>query len=82
MELQELVNLISIRQYVVNATANPAIDRETVNFLTGALLLLDKKILAILQDTEFKEYINYADVMKAKIEAARITNVKSSLLKK
>lgn len=81
MDLTELVNLITIRQYVVNSTANPAISRETVNFATGALLLIDKKIFGILQSLEFKDYIEYADVMKAKVEAARITNIKSGLKK-
>lgn len=81
MDLRELVDLITIRQYVVNSTANPAIDRETVNFMIGSLLLIDKKIIGILKDKEFKEYINYGDVQKAKIEAAQITNIKSGLKK-
>lgn len=81
MDLKELVDLISIRQYVVNSTANPAIDRGTVNFMTGALLLIDKKIIGILQGNEFKKYINYADVLQAKQEAANITNIRSGLKK-
>lgn len=82
MNLKQLVDLITVRQYVVNSTANPAIDRATVNFANGALLLIDKKIFAILQSTEFKEYINYADVQQAKIDAANITNIKSGLKNK
>lgn len=82
MDLRELVDLISIRQYVINSTGNPAIDRATVNMMNGMLLLIDKKILSILQGDEFKEYINYADVQQAKIDAARITNIKSGLNKK
>jgi len=81
MDLKELVDLIAIRQYVVNSTANPAIDRATVNFMNGALLLIDKKIISILQGTEFKEYINYGDVQLAKQEAANITNIRSGLKK-
>ena len=81
MDLRELVDLITIRQYVVNSTANPAIDRSTVNFMTGSLLLIDKKIIGLLKSNEFKEYINYGDVQQAKIEAAQITNIKSGLKK-
>ena len=81
MDLREVVDLITIRQYVVNATANPAIDRATVNVVNGMLLLLDKKILGIIQGDDFKEYVNYQDVQKAKQEAANITNIKSGLKK-
>lgn len=81
MNLKELVDLIAIRQYVVNATANPTIDRATVNVVNGVLLLLDKKILGIIQGNAFKEYINYADVQQAKIDAANVTNIRSGLKK-
>jgi hypothetical protein len=81
MDLRELVDLITIRQYVINSTANPAIDRATVNFMNGALLLIDKKIIGLMQSSDFKEYINYGDVQLAKQEAANITNIKSGLKK-
>jgi hypothetical protein len=81
MNLKELVDLIAIRQYVVNATANPTIDRATVNVVNGVLLMLDKKILGIIQSSGFKDYINYADVQQAKIDAANITNIRSGLKK-
>lgn len=81
MDLRELVDLITIRQYVINSTANPAIDRATVNFMNGTLLLLDKKIISLMQGIDFKEYINYADVQQAKIDAANITNIRSGLKK-
>jgi len=78
---QELADLISIRQYVVNAAANPAIDRATVNYLNGSLIMLDRKILGLLQDVPFKKYINYGDVAKAIQEVRNITNIKSGLKK-
>lgn len=81
MDLQEIVDLIAIRQYVVNATANPAIDRATVNVVNGMLLMIDKKILGLIQGEDFKDYINYQDVQRAKQEAANITNIKSGLKK-
>lgn len=81
MDLRELVDLITVRQYVVNATANPTIDRATVNVINGTLLLLDKKILGLIQSDDFKEYINYADVHQAKVDAYNITNIKSGLKK-
>jgi hypothetical protein len=79
MDLKELVDLIAIRQYVVNATANPALDRAAVNYLNGSLILLDKKIMASLQSDAFKEYIDYKNVRSAIEEVAKITNIKSGL---
>lgn len=79
MDLKELTDLIAVRQYVVNATANPAIDRGTVNYLTKLLIMVDKKIISILGDDQFKEYISYKDVDKAIREVALITNIKSGI---
>jgi hypothetical protein len=79
MDLTELVNLITVRQYVVNSTGNASIDRATVNVLNGMLLMIDKKILALLQDNDFKEYISYKDVRKAIEEVANHNNIKSGL---
>lgn len=78
---REVVDLIAIRQYVVNSTGNPTLDRAAVNYMNGALILIDKKILSLLQSDSFKEYINYGDVRKAIEDVARITNIKSSLKK-
>jgi hypothetical protein len=74
-----LTDLIAIRQYVVNSTALPAIDRKTVNELNGILLLLDEKIISILTGHAFKAYIGYADVQEAKLRAANITNIYSGI---
>jgi hypothetical protein len=81
MDLRELLDLIAIRSYVVNAVANPIFDRQTVRDLDGILILLDKKIAGILTSIDFKEYIGYADVRKAIEEVARQTNIKSGLQK-
>lgn len=82
MDLKELVDLITIRQYVVNSTANPTMDRDACRYLNGSLIMLDKKIMSILQSDSFKKYINYNDVQKAIQEVANITNIKSSFNKK
>lgn len=79
MDLTELVNLITIRQYVVNSTGNSSIDRATVNFMNGALLMIDKKIVAILQSDDFKEYVNYGDVRKAIEDVAKLNDIKSGI---
>jgi len=81
MNLKELTDLMDVRQYVVNSTANPTIDRETVKYMNGLLIMLDNKIIGILKSDEFKEYVNYKDVRKAIEEVARITNIKSGLKK-
>ena len=79
MNLKELTDLISIRQYVVNATANPAIDRNTVSYMNDTLLLLDKKIIGLLQSDDFKKYLDYANIRQAREEVVNITNIKSGL---
>ncbi len=79
MELEELIGLIKIRDYVINSIALPTIDRKTVNELNGILLLLDKKIIGLLTSDDFKSYIGYQDVQQAKEAAARITNIYSGI---
>lgn len=79
MDLKELVDLIAIRQYVVNSTANPAMDRATVNYMNESLLMLDRKIIELLQSDEFKDYIDYKDIQTVKKQVAEITNIKSGL---
>lgn len=81
MNLKELNELINVRQYVVNSTANPTIDRQTVNYMNGLLILLDKKIIEILKNDEFKDYVDYKNVRQAIEDVARITNIKSGLKK-
>ena len=81
MDLKELTDLITIRQYVVNSTANPAIDRATVNYMNDLLLLTDKKIIGLLSNSDFKEYIEYKNAQLARQEVARITNIRSGLKK-
>lgn len=82
MDLNEITSLIEIRQYVVNSTGNPTIDRATVSYMNGMLIMLDKKIVELLKSEEFKEYVNYKDVRAAIEEVAKITNIKSSFTKK
>lgn len=79
MDLKELVDLIAIRQYVVNSTGNGAIDRATVNVMNNMLILVDKKILGLIQSQDFKEYVGYGDIRKAIEEVANINNIKSGL---
>lgn len=79
MDLKEITELITIRQYVYNSIANPSIDRGTVGFLNGLLIMIDKKIVGNLSDVQFKEYVSYKDVKKAIQEVAHINNIKSSI---
>jgi len=81
MDLKEITELIAIRQYVVNSTANPAINRETVSYMNGVLILLDNKIISLLKNQEFKEYIDYQNVRQAIEEVVKVTNIKSGLRK-
>jgi hypothetical protein len=47
--------------------------------MNGALLMIDKKIVSLLQSDDFREYVNYGDVRKAVEEVASLNNIKSGL---
>lgn len=79
--LKEISELVQIRQYLANTMGNPVLDRATVTIMNNTLLLLDKKIVSLLQSTSFQDYIGYEHVKKAVEEAARITNIKSNMKK-
>lgn len=81
MDMQELLDLIAIRAYVVNSVANPIFDRSIVKDLDGILILLDKRIASIITGKEFKEYIGFADIRKAIEEVRNQTNIKSGMRK-
>jgi hypothetical protein len=79
MDLQELLDLIKIREYVRDNVSLPTIDRKTVSELNGILLLMDQRIIGILTGVEFKDYIGYKNVDEAKRNAAHITNIYSGI---
>ena len=55
MELNNISNLIKIREYIVVCINNMSIDRQLLNNLNKLLPLVDKKIISILLSDEFKE---------------------------
>ena len=79
MDLRELKDLISVREYVAMMINNFNTDRVTLNELSGILLLLDKKALSILKSHEFKAYVNYQEAKKAIEEVRNNSNIKSSI---
>lgn len=79
MKLTELTQLIDIRQYVVNQTANFSIDKKITRELDGILLLLDKKILGIITGNEFKAYVDYDSVDQIKQQALQNSNIYAGL---
>ena len=79
MNLEEISNLIQIRQYVSESVNNYGIDKSVIPELNGMVILLDKLIIEKLMTDEFKQYINFADKAKAVAEVARRNNIKSGL---
>lgn len=79
MKLQELSDLVAIRSYVVSSSGNGALDKKTVKYMNGILILIDKKIVSLLQGDEFKEYINYKDIESAIKEVVQNNNIQSGL---
>lgn len=83
MKINEITNLISLRDYVANALngLTQPLDRPTGSYLQSVLLLLDNKIISEMKSDEFKELIHFNEAQKAREEAARITNIRSGLKK-
>jgi len=79
MKLSEITDLIVIRNYIENTRNNSAIDKDTIKTINGMLILLDRKILAQLQTSEFKQLIDYKNVNQAVEEVVKLTNIKSGL---
>ena len=79
MNLKELTDLVTIREYVVGSSGNSALDRKTVTYMNGILLLIDKKIVSLLQGNDFKDYINYKDIGQAIQDVVNNNNIKSGL---
>lgn len=79
MNLKNINDLINVRNYISMSVGNGSIDKKMVNYLSNLLLLLDKKILSILTDDEFKEYVDYKDLQNVIDDVRRISNIKSTL---
>ena len=81
MELEELVNLIKVRDYVSNSINNYSIEKSIVNELGLILALLDKKIVGMIRNSDFKDYIHFDDAKKTMEDIVKMNNLKSSLSK-
>lgn len=79
MNLEELVNLIKIRDYIYSANYN--FERKSITYLNELQILLDKKILNLLESEETKEYLNHKDIKAVVQNIANINNIKSGLKK-
>jgi hypothetical protein len=79
MNLQEITNLIQVRNYIMNAITISTIDRKTVNELSNMLILTDKKLITLLQSSDFKDYIEYQNAKQALSDVVKMNNIKSSL---
>jgi len=79
MNLEELNSLINIKQYLINATNNPLLDRKTVHYMNNLQIMIDKKIIGLLMSDSFKDYINYKDVQDAIKQIAEQNDIKSGI---
>jgi hypothetical protein len=80
--LNEVNQLIMVKQYILSSINESHIDRPTVRELEKIRLLIDKKICAILLGQEFKDYINYSGAQKALEDAIIANNPFKSSIKK
>ena len=82
MNLKEISDLIQIRQYMCNSISNSNIDKATVNSLNSMIILLDNKIISLLQSESFKTFIDFKDIKKAINEINKDTSIKSGMIKR
>jgi len=60
MKLDQITSLIQIRNFIVESSNNNNIDRTTLNELNAMQFLIDKKIIGLMKEEEFKNYIEYS----------------------
>jgi hypothetical protein len=78
---EEITGLITIRNYLFAALNDSAVfDRQTYNYISNIKVLIDKKIMSLLMDEEFKNYIDYGNVKKALKEVTDLNNIKAGLV--
>lgn len=82
MNLREISDLINIRDYICNSLSNASIDKSTISSLNSMMVLLDNKIISLLHQDNFKNYINYKDIKRAVNEINSSMNIKSGTIKK
>jgi hypothetical protein len=78
-DLNEISNLIGIRNYISTMINNYAISRDTVANLNKMVIVLDRRIVDKLLSNEFKEYVGFQDAEKLLSEARKISDIKSGL---
>ncbi len=81
MKINEISDLIAIRNYVQLSQDNYNLRKEQVAELRTILILLDKKLANALTGAEFKEFVNFEEAKAAIAEVAAINNIKSGLKK-
>ena len=79
MDLQEITNLIEIRNHIVNSINNYALTRDTVSQLNEMLILLDRRIVDKLLGKDFKDFLGFEDVKKFVQEARKNNDIRSGL---
>ena len=79
MKINEIVDLITIRNYVANSINNHSIKRDSVNQLNTTLMLLDKMLVEELISDKFKEKINFKNAEEVVKEVIQTTNIKYNM---
>lgn len=81
MDLQEIKNLIDVRDYVERVLNNYNRDKQEIASLRSMVILLDNKIVSMLLKDDFKEYVDFNNAKDAVRKAAENNNIKSGLKK-
>lgn len=74
MKLDEIVSLIKIRDYIASSLNNSNINRKVLHELEASQLLIDKKIIAMMQGDDFKEYIDFDSAADVIAERRRLNS--------
>lgn len=81
MDFEEINSLINIRNYMAMARENPTIPNNVASDISNMLLLIDRKIVSLILNDEFKQYLNYKDIKKVIKEVVDLNNIKSGLIR-
>lgn len=77
--LQEIVDLITIRNYAANSVNNHSLKRDVTNQLNTTVILLDKILVEQLVSEEFKSLVHFENASEIIKDVVKHTSLKGNM---
>lgn len=81
MQINQLANLVLIRNYVHQMSVSATISRDSLKQMSTTLIVLDQLLLKELSSTDFKEVISFTEkgAKEAVTDFVKRNNIKSGM---